>query len=138
MRLVEDTIPVVSSRATVEAAALARCAELCFTCAAACMACAASCRAEKDTRHLKRCIRLAEDSADLCVTAGRSILRTFEPEPSLLRALLAACAWACELCAAECDIHADAHHACRACADACTACQRECRALLRALLTVPD
>jgi hypothetical protein len=84
--------------------------------------------------HLKRCIRLSEDCADLCVSTARSILRTFEPDMALFRALLAACAWACELCAAECRLHPNVQH-CRACAEVCAACQRACQALLRKLLS---
>jgi hypothetical protein len=123
----------VPSRSQLEAAALARCGEACLRCAAACAACAAACLAEKDLEHRRRCIRLAEDCSDLCLSTGRAILRTFEPDMSLFRAMLALCAWASELCAAECRAHAALPH-CRACADACTVCQRECRAVLRALL----
>lgn len=115
-----------------ERAALQECIEACFDCAQTCTACADACLGEEQVQQLVRCIRLNLDCADICDTTGQVLSRQTEPEPSLLRAQLQACAEACRTCGAECERHADHHEHCRVCAEACRRCEDACERLLRA------
>lgn len=112
--------------------ALLECLRECHDCAAACAVCADACLAEEMVKELVRCIRLNLDCADVCEATGRVLARQTEPDASLLRAQLEACARACEVCGAECARHADMHEHCRVCAESCRRCAQACRRVLQA------
>jgi hypothetical protein len=105
-------------------------------CSQACTACADACLAEATVTDLRRCIRLTLDCADVCAATANVVSRQTESEPSIIRALVAACAEACRSCAEECERHgAMGMEHCRVCAEACRRCEDACRnseALLRA------
>jgi hypothetical protein len=113
--------------------ALVECVEACFECAQVCTACADACLGEQNLQMLVRCIRLNLDCADVCDTTGRLLSRQTEPDWSLLRSQLEACALACRLCGAECEQHADHHEHCRVCAESCRRCEEACNNLLAAI-----
>jgi hypothetical protein len=112
--------------------ALAACIQACYDCAQSCTACADACLGEDGVGELVRCIRLNLDCFDTCVTTGNILSRQTEPEWSLVRAQLEACATACRICAEECERHAGHHEHCRVCAGSCRRCEEACRSLLRA------
>ena len=119
----------------VGAADLVACIEACFDCAQTCTTCADACLGEQGHfQHLVRCIRLNLDCADVCNTTGRLLSRQTEPDSSVLRAQLQACAVACRACGEECQRHAESmgmEH-CRICAESCRRCEEACNRLLGA------
>ncbi len=121
------------SPAHIDQAALLECIAACFECSQSCTACADACLAEQQVQTLIRCIRLNLDCADICETTGQMLSRQTEPDWSMLRAQLQACAAACRACGAECDRHAGHHEHCRVCADACRRCETACNRLLQSL-----
>ena len=85
---------------------------------------------EDDADHLKLCIRLDMDCADLCAAAGKVATRRTGSNLTTLRIALAACVEACRVCANECERHGDMHEHCAICADACRICEDLCRGAL--------
>ena len=114
---------------------LIRCIEACFDCVQACSACADACLGEKTLDHLRICIRLDQDCADICIATGRMLSRQQHPDHRVVRALLEACLVACAACGDECAQHAKHHEHCRVCAEACRSCARACRDAIGALST---
>ena len=112
---------------------LVRCIEDCFACAESCTACADACLAEDQVGDLRRCIRINLDCADICIATGNVLTRQTEPETSVIRTLLEACAAACRACGEECERHAEHHEHCRICADACRSCEQACEDALSSL-----
>jgi len=112
--------------------ALLACIEACFECAQTCTSCADACLGESDVQMLTRCVRLNLDCADVCSTTGRVLLRQTEPDWSLLKQQLRACAEACRVCDEECEKHAGHHEHCRTCAESCRMCEEACNQLLAA------
>ena len=113
--------------------ALVQCIEACFDCAHSCNACADACLAEQHIDMLRRCIRLNQDCADICIATGNVLSRQFAADPRILRAQLEACLVACQMCGDECSKHAQMHEHCRVCGDACRACAQACQAAISAL-----
>ena len=111
--------------------ALIQCIEVAVLCEQTCAACADACLGEADLRHLRRCIRINLDCADVCAATNRMLSRHFEPERSLLILQLELCAEACALCADECRQHDHEH--CQVCAEMCARTEDECRQALAAL-----
>lgn len=107
--------------------ALIRCIEECFACAQTCIACADACLAEEMVDALRQCIRLNNDSADLCLAAGSVGIRRTGSNEQVIVAAMEACALACAQCAEECEKHADKHEHCRICAEQCRRCEQACR-----------
>ncbi len=99
-------------------------------CASTCTICADACLSEKMVAELVRCIRLNQDCADICPVTARLLLRRgAEPQGSLPRHTIEACAAACQACGQECARHAQMHEHCRICAEACRSCEEACRQL---------
>ena len=115
--------------------ALVTCIESCFDCAQSCNACADACLGEPQIDMLRRCIRLNQDCADVCITTGRMLSRKHDVEVQLVRAQLDACLIACQVCGDECGKHAQQHEHCRVCAEACRACAKACQDAISALGT---
>lgn len=113
--------------------ALLRCIEECYSCAQTCTACADACLAEEGVEHLRQCIRLALDGADLCATIGRIVTRGTELNEPLLAEIINTCALVCRLCGDECQRHAYRHEHCRICAVACRSCTDACSEAIRSL-----
>ena len=109
--------------------ALIDCIEASFDCAQTCIACADACLAEDEAHHLKQCIRLDLDCADICETVAKVATRRTGSNITTLRVLLAASAEACRVCAEECESHAEMHEHCAICAEACRRCEMACNAL---------
>jgi hypothetical protein len=113
--------------------ALIQCIEECYRCAQTCIACADACLAESTVDHLRQCIRLNLDCADVCTVGGIvGSRRTGSNEPTIV-ATLQACATACRLCAEECARHAGEHEHCRLCAEQCRRCQQACEDAVRSI-----
>lgn len=125
-----ETYPADLGR--VDRDALARCIEECFNCSQACTACADACLSEPEAAALTKCVRHNLDCADICDTTGRVLSRHTGYDANLTRAVLEACAMACESCGDECERHR-MHEHCRLCADACRRCEQACRELLTSL-----
>lgn len=118
---------------TIDTQVLAECVDACFECAATCTACADACLAEEMVAELRACIRTDLDCADVCNATGRIMARQTEPDTTLLRAQLEACAAACGVCGSSCEEHKDMHEHCRVCAEACRRCEASCRKVISAL-----
>jgi hypothetical protein len=117
----------------VAADVLSRCIDACYDCAQTCTACADADLAEEELPTLVRCIRLDLDCADICVATGSVLSRQGEVEPTVVRALVQACAEACRLCGDECERHSEHMEHCRVCAEVCRECEQACNELLAAL-----
>lgn len=113
--------------------ALITCIEACFDCAQSCSACADACLGEQQIDMLRRCIRLNQDCADVCVATGRMLSRQQHAEVQLVRAQLDACLLACQICGDECAKHSQHHEHCRVCAEACRTCAKACQDAIGAL-----
>ena len=133
MNSLEPMLAAHPRSSTLDHDALLECLRACHDCAASCTVCADACLAEDMVKELVRCIRLNLDCADVCEITGRVLARQTEPDTSLLRAQLEACARACEVCGAECARHADMHEHCRVCAESCRRCAEACHRLLQTL-----
>jgi len=118
---------------SVDQTVLLRCIEACRDCASSCTSCADADLAEPDVREMVRCIRICLDCADICETTARIAIRQTAPDLRVLRAIVEACATACQACGDECDRHAAHHEHCRICADVCRRCERACGDLVAAL-----
>lgn len=114
--------------------ALIRCIEECLSCGQACTSCADACLSEESVAHLRQCIRLNLDCADLCFATARLATRRAGGNVAALHATLTACRTACELCAAECREHGAMDH-CRVCAECCERCRDACQAAAASLST---
>lgn len=99
-------------------------------CAMVCVSCADACLSEEKVSHLRRCIRLNQDCADICFTAGKVLLRQSEGDRNLVRAQLELCRLVCRICELECEKHAALHDHCRVCADTCATCEKVCEQTL--------
>lgn len=110
--------------------ALEACIRTCFDCAQACTACADACLAEDSAAELRKCARLNQDCADICMTTGRFLSRLSNVDGNLLKTLLMTCRDFCNTCAYECEGHADKHELCQICAQACRRCEQACQDLL--------
>jgi hypothetical protein len=109
------------------------CIEDCYDCAQACTACADACLFEPHVADLRQCIRLNQDCADICLTAGAGLTRRVGPDRSAIVAVLDACAQTCRICADECGRHAPHMAHCRICEEACRRCEGACREAVEAL-----
>jgi hypothetical protein len=83
--------------------------------------------------HLRQCIRLNLDCADICAATARVATRRTGSNEELIRSMLATCVTWCRLCGAECRKHAGMHEHCRYCAESCERCEKECDAALTSL-----
>jgi hypothetical protein len=100
-------------------------------CASTCTICADACLSEKMVAELVRCIRLNQDCAGICAATADVLMRSVaEPQRSMLRHMVEACAAVCQACGQECARHAQMHEHCRICADSCRHCEDVCRQLL--------
>lgn len=109
------------------------CIEECLACAQDCISCADACVSEPTVEHLRQCIRLNLDCADVCrMTADLCSRRTGSNDGVMLGAL-ELCAVACEVCHEECARHGDHHEHCRVCAESCRTCADACRDAINAL-----
>jgi Domain of Unknown Function (DUF326) len=119
-----------SSSSRYDADTLARCIDSCFDCAQSCTACADACLAEETVGHLRHCISLNLNCADVCATTGFVLSRQLRSDDPAVPALIEACVRACASCAEECERHAEMHEHCRLCAEVCRECEERCRELL--------
>ena len=101
-------------------------------CAQSCTACADACLREADVEHLRKCIRLDLDCADVCDATMRVMSRQVEYDANLSRELVEACRQACRSCG-ECERHAEHHEHCRICAESCRTSEQACDRLLAAM-----
>src|SRR5688500_6881460 len=109
------------------------CIDACAECAQVCTACADACLSEQFLAGFRTYIRAGLDCADVCQATGRVLSRHTGHGARLTRAVLEACAVACEMCGDECASHADMHAHCRVCAEACRRCETACRDLIASL-----
>jgi hypothetical protein len=121
------------SAAALDEAVLAECIEACFECAQTCAACADACLGEGSVADLAMCIRDDLDCADVCAATGSVLSRQKDPSPTVIRAVLGACAASCKQCGDTCAGHAGHHEHCRVCMEACRRCERACNDALSAL-----
>ena len=112
---------------------LLRCINECVDCAAACTSCADADLGEPDVLELVRCVRLCLDCADACDATARIVIRQTAPDRRVIRAMVEACAAACQACGDECQRHAAHHDHCRICADVCRRCEQACGDLVAAI-----
>jgi hypothetical protein len=103
-------------------------------CALVCTACADACLGEDNPSHLRDCIRLDQDCADLCGIVARMLARAGRQDRETLERTLEACIRACRACATECDRHATKMEHCRVCAETCRACADACESMVGALV----
>jgi len=103
------------------------------SCAQTCTSCADACLAEEMVAHLRQCIRLNLDCADVCEAFARLGSRRTGSNEETIRKLLEACITACRRCGDECRKHAGEHEHCRVCAESCRACEAACQNALRSM-----
>lgn len=113
--------------------ALIRCIEECYDCTQTCTSCADACLGEANVKDLTQCIRANLDCADLCAATGAVATRRTGSNEAVIRAMLEACALACDICGQECARHGAMMKHCRVCADACRTCEQSCRNALRSM-----
>ena len=113
---------------------LVKCIDDCFACAQACISCADACVAEPMVEHLRQCVRLDLDCADICSMTGAVGSRRTGSNEAVLFRLLELCEFACNTCAAECERHASKHEHCRICAQQCRECEESCRLAARVVV----
>lgn len=113
---------------------LKECIEAWYDCAQSCTSCADACLAEQSVQELVRCIRLNLDCAEVCNSTGNILARLTDPDVTLIRKQLEACAEACRVCAEECERHVEMHQHCRLCAAACRRCEEACRRMLQTMM----
>ena len=106
MAVADRMIQTTPSQVPMPQDVLVACIRACVDCAQACTACADACLGEQDPTMLVRCIRLDADCADVCAATGRIMSRATAFDPRMARAILHACAAACQLCGDECAQHA--------------------------------
>ena len=109
--------------------------EECVDCAQTCIACADACLGEDAVRDLVQCIRASLDCADLCEAAACIATRRSGSNPTVIAAVLRACAEACARCGEACERHAGSIEHCRICAAKCGQCESAC---LEAIAEVVD
>jgi hypothetical protein len=129
----QDVIKTHPQPTGVDLDVLLRCIEECLDCGASCTSCADADLAEDDVREMVRCIRLCLDCADACEATARIAIRQTAPDLGVLRAVVEACAAACQASADECERHAAHHEHCRICAEVCRRCEQACNDLVAAL-----
>ncbi len=117
---------------------LIHCVEDCFDTAQTCIACADACLGEEMVRDLVQCIRLSLDCADLCSAAGHIATRRSGSNPTVIAAVLRACAEACARCAEACQLHASRMEHCRICAARCGQCEDACLEAVAELTNSPS
>ena len=115
------------------ASAVAEVVESAFDCVQVCTSCADACLSEEMVADLRHCIRLDLDCADVCEATARVFSRQTQPEMTLLKAQLEACATACKLCGDECEQHAEMHEHCKVCMESCRRCEEACNNLMQQL-----
>ena len=130
---VQDVIKAHPKPTSVDHNALLRCIEECLDCTASCTSCADADLAEHDVHEMVRCIRLCLDCADACATTARIVIRQTAPDLRVMRAMVEACAAACQACGDECERHAAHHEHCRICAEVCRRCEQACNDLVAAI-----
>ena len=130
MPVAERMLETTPSELGFEASTLAQCIDACSDCAQACSACADACLGEDSVTHLRRCITLDLNCADICAATGRILSRQTSYDAAMSETALRACRDACIRCAEECEEHADMHEHCRVCAEVCRRCANACDALL--------
>lgn len=135
MNTIQEMLTTHPQKPTTHFDAVSACIAACFECEQVCTLCADACLGEKELEHLRQCIRLDLDCADVCGATGRMIARQAAPDPQLWRLTLEACAEACRACAVECSKHAAKFGHCRICREACLKCERACREVLQAYPT---
>src|SRR6185312_14668797 len=86
-----------------------------------------------DHNALLRCIEECLDCAAARGTTARIAIRQTAPDLRVLRAIVEACAAACQACGDECERHAAHHEHCRICAEVCRRCEQACRDLVAAI-----
>jgi hypothetical protein len=129
----QDVIKTHPQPTGVDLDVLLRCIEECLDCGASCTSCADADLAEDDVREMVRCIRLCLDCADACDATARIVIRQTAPDLGVLRAMVEACAAACQASGDECERHAAHHEHCRICADVCRRCEQACLDLVAAI-----
>lgn len=117
----------------IDRSTLVACIQACYECSQSCTACADACLSEDMLTELVKCVRTNLDCADVCATTGAVLSRHTGYDANITRAMLEACATACQACADECEQHASMHEHCRVCAEACRRCEQACRELLGSL-----
>ena len=91
----QQMVETYPGETTFDRQALIACIEACFDCAQSCTACADACLSEGRVAELTKCIRSNLDCADICDTTGRVLSRHTGYDANLTRAVLEACAQAC-------------------------------------------
>lgn len=89
------------------------CIDECLACMTACNHCYEACLSGEHASHMKRCIQLDRDCADICALAASFMSRNSE----FAQQICALCAVICEACGSECKKHKEEH--CQKCAEAC-------------------
>lgn len=103
--------------------------EACSACEQACTVCADSMMGESMAAGMARCM----DTADMCNTMMRSMLRPNGFDMQSMMSMLEACVAMCRSCAAECTRHADMSQTCEMCATSCMMCADACEVMLGAM-----
>jgi hypothetical protein len=104
-----------------------------YACAQTCTSCADACLAEDMVAHLRQCIRLNLDCADVCDAFATVGSRRTGSNEEVIRTLLGVCITACRVCGEECQRHASRHEHCRVCAESCRRCEAACQNALHTM-----
>jgi hypothetical protein len=107
-----------------------RCIEACSAAMQACTMCADQMAGMAD---MGMCAGICMNTADMCDTMMRAMLRPMGMTNMLMRTMMQACMAMCEACMTECRSHAEMSETCRMCADACEACMKACHDMMESM-----
>ena len=107
-------------------AMMQECIEACSACEQACTMCAATMVGDDMTM----CRTMCMNTADMCNTMMRMMLRPSGMHMESMMAALQATMTLCVACADECMTHADMHEDCAMCAEVCRQCAMACQKMM--------
>jgi hypothetical protein len=100
-------------------------------CASTCTIGADACLSESMVAELVSCIRLNQNRADICAATASVLMRSgADPQRSIVKHMVEACAAVCKAKGEECARHAQMHEHCRICAESYRHCEDVCRQVL--------
>lgn len=105
--------------------------EACSACEQACTVCADS--SMSMGADMAKCMSMCMDTADMCNTMMRMMLRPSGYDMPSMMAMMQACMMMCMACADECMKHADMNEQYRMCAQACQQCAKACESMMGAM-----
>jgi hypothetical protein len=122
----KDMMTMPGMDAAMDMDVMQACMDACSACEQACTICA--------VQLMDGCSPACMNTADMCNTMMRAMMRMQGMTPASMMAMLDACMAMCQTCMDECMDHADMSAVCKMCADACKACMDACMAVKNSMM----